>query len=72
MSPAPGDDPPPDPEDAPEPPPGPLLGLRFWLLIAFAALCIASGLVVAMLGPVLVPAGQVKPSANPALGERAN
>jgi hypothetical protein len=36
--------------------PGPLLGLRFWLLIAFAVVCIAAGLGVARLGPVLFPA----------------
>ncbi|MDP3117976.1 MAG: hypothetical protein Q8N19_12785 [Phenylobacterium sp.] len=50
--------PPGDPdEDDPAPrPPGQLLGLRFWLLIAFAVVCIAAGLGVARLGPVLFPA----------------
>lgn len=34
----------------------PLLGLRFWLLIGFAAACVAAGLAVATLGPVWFPA----------------
>lgn len=51
---------PPAPEDPGEDdphrrPPGPLLGLRFWLLIAFAVFCVAAGLAVARLGPVWFP-----------------
>ena len=51
--PPPGD---PDEDDPGARPSGPLLGLRFWLLIAFAVVCIAAGLGVARLGPVLFPA----------------
>ncbi|MGQ3016372.1 hypothetical protein [Phenylobacterium sp.] len=51
--PPPGD---PDEDDAGARPSGPLLGLRFWLLIVFTVVCIAAGLGVARLGPVLFPA----------------
>ncbi len=46
----------PDEDDPGARPPGPLLGLRFWLLIGFAVFCIAAGLAVAWLGPVWFPA----------------
>jgi hypothetical protein len=46
----------PDADDPDPRPSGPLLGLRFWLLIAFAVVCIVGGLAVALLGPVWFPA----------------
>lgn len=51
--PPPGD---PDEDDPGARPPGPLLGPRFWLLIVFTVVCIAAGLAVARLGPVVFPA----------------
>jgi hypothetical protein len=45
----------PEDDDADVRPPGSLLGLRFWLLISFAVICIVAGLAVAWLGPVWFP-----------------
>ena len=43
-----------EPDD--EPPLRPLMGPVFWLLLAFAALCVIAGIAVATLGPRLLPA----------------
>ena len=37
--------------------PRPLITARFWALMIFAALCVAAGIAVAVLGPRLPPAG---------------
>ena len=44
-----------DPEG--DEPPRPLITARFWALMIFAALCVAAGIAVAVLGPRLPPAG---------------
>ena len=48
--------PPPEPKlDPDDGPPPKLMGVAFWLMIAFGLLCIAAGWAVARLGPTLLP-----------------
>ena len=43
------------PQNPAEPRPPPLMGAVFWVLMMFAVLCVLAGVVVAVLGPRLLP-----------------